>query len=124
MNTKFLAGPIAIVVCGILSAPALADGPLIAVTNVVNARDIDVNTREGALTLYGRLKSAARSVCGSDHRVDLAPPMHSVACYEGALGNAVRSANRAQLTRVYLATHTLEVAQTYGISIPVLVADK
>lgn len=122
MNAKFLVGPIAIAAC-VLSAPALADDGPIVVTKVVNARDVDVNTREGALKLYGRLTSAARRVCG-DIRVGLALPTYAPACYEDALGNAVRSANRAQLTRVYLKTHTLEVAQTHGIAIPVLVAGK
>jgi UrcA family protein len=123
MNAKFLVGPIAIAAC-VLSAPALADGEPIVVTKVVNARDLDVNTSEGALKLYDRLTSAARHVCGTDPRVGLAPPIYPRACYEDALANAVRSANRAQLTRVYLTTHTLEVAQTYGIDIPVLVAGK
>ena len=123
MNAKFLVGPIAIV-ASVLSAPAPADGGPIVGTKVVNARNLDVNTREGALKLYTRMKYAASMVCGSDYRVGLAPPNYSPACYEDALGNAVRSANRAQLTRVYLATHTVEVAQTYGIGIPVLVAGK
>lgn len=124
MNAKFLLGPIAIAACVLSAAPALADGGPIVVTKVVNARDVDVNTREGALKMYDRLTFAARKVCGNDVRVGLKLPTYPRACYEDALGNAVRAANTAQLTRVYLATHTLEVAQNYGIGIPVLVAGK
>lgn len=124
MNTKFLVGPIAIAACVLSAAPALADSDPIVVTKVVNARDLDVNTREGALKLYYRMTFAARIVCGSDPRVGLKLPVFPRACYEAALGNAVRAANTAQLTSVYLTTHTPEVAQTYGIAIPVLVAGK
>lgn len=123
MNAKFLVGPIAIAACVLSAAPALADDGPTVVSKVVNARDVDVNTREGAMKLYGRLSSAARRVCG-DLRVGHALSTYAPACYQDALGNAIRSANREQLTRVYLKTHTMEVAQTYGIAIPVLVAEK
>jgi len=106
----------------VLAAQAQRIDGEVVVTETVEARGFDLATHDGALKLFERLKTAARSVCAD--RLGLEPPESRRACYEDALGRAVESANRTQLSLVYLRTHSLAVAQTYGISAPLLVADK
>jgi UrcA family protein len=123
-NTKSFIGPAAIAACAVLCAPTRAADREVVIKQAVSTAGLDLNTRAGALALYDRLKYAAVTLCTRGNRVGLAPSDHPVACYEDALGNAVRAANQPQLSRVYLTTHTLKVAATYGISVPVQVADK
>ena len=65
-----------------------------------------------------------RSSCTHGMRVDLKPVTDEVACYEKGLGDAVRSANLPLLTQVYLETHSIKQAATYGINVPVQMAAK
>jgi hypothetical protein len=57
-------------------------------------------------------------------RVDLAPVSDRKACYEQALGDAVRAINAKLPIRVYLALHTSEQALARGIDRTVHVAAK
>jgi hypothetical protein len=81
---------------------------------------MDTRTRE----LHSRLKHAADVVCTHGMRVDLTPPTDPQACYEQALGQAVRFVKRPLLTQVYLETHTLREAAARGIDVPVQLASK
>ena len=104
-----------------LSGYAEADNQTVRVSETVSVVGIDLNTPEGARKVYMRLKAASRSVCG-DSRLGLEMP--HVGCDEDALGNAIRSANRPQLTMVYLRSHSIQTAEAHGIRIPLLVAEK
>jgi UrcA family protein len=85
---------------------------------------LDLSQAAGARTFYLRLQHAAEVVCTHGMRVDLKPVTDKGACYEKALGNAIRSANQPLLTQVYLQTHTLRDAAALGIELPVQVAAK
>jgi UrcA family protein len=108
----------------LLSSPILAKDYNVTVRVAVSTVGLDLSQPAAALELYGRLSKAARLACGDGNRVDLRPVSNFVGCYETALGAAVRSVNRRQLTLQYLATHTLRDAATRGIDIPVQVAAK
>jgi hypothetical protein len=56
--------------------------------------------------------------------VDLHPLADFAVCYEQAVGDAIRSVNRPQLTMLYLRTHTLQDAAARGIDVPLLAATK
>ena len=62
--------------------------------------------------------------CTSGDRVDLAPPENPKRCYEQSLAGAVRSANVALVTQIYLETHTVREASAYGVGVPAEVAAK
>jgi UrcA family protein len=104
-----------------LSGYAEAGDQTVSVSETVSTVGIDLNTPEGARKAYIRLKIASRRVCG-DSRLGLELPQ--VGCAEDALGNAIRSVNRPQLTMVYLRSHSIQTAEAHGIRIPILVADK
>jgi UrcA family protein len=104
-----------------VSGYAAAGSQTVQVSKTVSAVGIDVNTPKGARELYLRLKAASERVCG-DPRVGLEPPPSG--CVEGALGDAIRSVNRPQLTLVYLHSHSIQTAEAYRIRIPILVAQK
>jgi UrcA family protein len=119
LNAKPFIWVAALAVCAVLSAPAKADGPEVTVKISVSAAGLDLSRSADAREVYRRLYFAARTACGNGNRVGLQPPASFVACYEKALGDAVRSINRPQLNIVYLATHTGRNAETYGIDVPV-----
>ena len=116
---------VAVAACAVLSGPAAhANDHLVTIRLPVITAGLDLRQPADARELYGRLKEAARIVCGSGIRVGLEPVTDFKSCYEKALGNAIRSVNRPQLTMAYLKTHTLQDAADRGIDVPTLVAAK
>lgn len=107
-----------------LSGPVQAEGREVTVKISVSTTGLDLSEPSGARALYGRLREAARTVCGSGNRVGLQPATDFSDCYEKALGDAVRSVNRPELNMIYLATHTLLDAEIHGIDVPARVAAK
>jgi UrcA family protein len=92
--------PLALVlILGLLGAttPALATEPA-SVT--VSYRDLDLSSIAGAQTLYGRIKAAARRVCGYEGR-NLTDQAFWNACYRGAIADAVTKVNNPLLTAVH-----------------------
>lgn len=108
--------------CGVLSAPVQAKSHEVTVKITVSTAGLDLSKPAGAREAYARLQRAAGIACSHGMRVDLQPPASFTGCYEKAIGDAVRSARRPQLTLVYLATHTPRDAATYGIEVPVRMA--
>ena len=113
---------IGIAACTVCTGSAAAKDPEFTVVYGVSAQGLDLNKPSGARALYARLKHAADVVCTHGMRVDLAPPSDPKACYEQALGQAVRSVKRPLLTQVYLETHTVQEATARGIDVPVQLA--
>jgi len=66
----------------------------------VKYADLDLNTVSGARALYGRISSAARTVCGyrGTHLTDQA---FWQSCYKGAVADAVSKVNSPMLTAVH-----------------------
>jgi len=122
LNAKPFFFVAALAACAVLSGPVQADDHEVTVKISVKAADLDLNQPAGAREVYRRLQLAARTACGNGNRVDLQPPTSFAGCYEKALGDAVGSAHRPQLTIVYLATHTSRDAATYGIEVPARMA--
>lgn len=108
--------------CALFAGNVAAKDQEFTVAYRVSAQGLDLTQPAGAHEFYSRLKHAAQIVCTYGMRVDLKPVTNENACYEKALGDAVRSINLPLLTRVYLATHTLEQAAARGIEVPVQVA--
>jgi UrcA family protein len=92
------------VVC-LLSASEASAGPPGAARSVsVSYRDLNLSTIQDAITLYERLKSAARTVCDG--------PMTGVAvyqewrsCYDAAIADAVAKVNGPLLTSLHRGTN-------------------
>jgi UrcA family protein len=124
LNAKSFICIAALAACAALSAPVHADDHEVTVRISVRAAGLDLSQPADAREVYRRLYFAARTACGNGNRVGLQPPASFVACYEKALGDAVRSVNRPQLNIVYLATHTSRDAETYGIDVPVRMVAK
>jgi UrcA family protein len=124
LNTKPLICLAFLAVCAVLSAPVKADSPEVTVKISVSTAGLDLSRPADAREVYRRLYFAARTACGHGNRVDLKAPSNFAACYEKALGEAVRSVNRPQLNIVYLATHTSRDADAYGIEVPARTAAK
>ena len=120
MNAWLVFG--AIVACTLFAGDVAAKEVTVAIQ--VTTRGLDLSQPAGAHELYSRLQLAARIVCTHGMRVDLKPVPDENACYEKALGDAIRSVNLPLLTLVYLETHTLRQAAARGIDVPVMIAAK
>jgi UrcA family protein len=113
-----------LVACTMFAGNVAAQDQEFPVDYRVNARGLDLSQPAGAHVLYSRLQHAAEVVCTHGMRVDLVPLADPKGCYERALGAAVRTANSIQVTKVYLATHTVQEAAARGIDVRVQIAAK
>jgi len=113
---------IAALASSVLLAAAVQAGDIFPIKVTVTTTGLDLNQEAGIRKLYSRLKIAADAVCNDLYRVGLQPVSNYVDCYEKALGDAVQSVNRPQLTQVYLGAHTLKDATAYGVKVPLLQA--
>ena len=112
----------AVAAYGLLSGAVQAVDHEVTVKIAVSTAGLDPSQPAGAREVYRRLQRAARTACGDGDRVGLEPPTSFEVCYEQALGDAVRSVHRPQLSIIYLATHTVRDAATYGIEVPARLA--
>lgn len=96
----------------------------VTVSIQVSTQGLDVSQPRGAQKLYWRLQHAAWVVCTHGNQVGLAPSPDPEGCRDKALAEAIRAANLALLTQVYLASHTIREAAAHGIDVPVQVAAK
>jgi len=110
--------------CALFAGNVAAKDQEFTVAYRVSAQGLDLTQTAGAQEFYSRLKQAAQVVCTHGMRVDLKPVANENACYEKALGDAIRTVNLPLLTQVYLATHTLQQAAARGVEVPVQIAAK
>jgi UrcA family protein len=113
-----------LVACTLFAGVGAAEDQEFTVAFQVSTQGLDARQPAGARELYVRLKHAASIVCTHGMRVDLKPLTDEDACYEKALGDAIRSFHRPLLTQAYLETHTLRQAAASGIDVPVMIASK
>ena len=111
-----------LVACAITTGVVSAKDQEFPVDYRVHAHGLNLSQPAGAQELYARLQHAAQVVCTHGMRVDLVPSADPKACYEQALGAAVKSANAKLVTQVYLASHTTQEASARGIELPVRIA--
>jgi UrcA family protein len=75
-----------------------------ALTRTVAFGELDLNTVEGANTLYSRLQGAAAFVCSPLDKPDLRERELWRACYKQALASAVVQVGNVKVTAIYDAT--------------------
>jgi UrcA family protein len=113
---------VAATAAAVLAASVRADE--VTVNYSVSAAGINLSQAAGAREFLRRLEHAARVVCTHGNRVDLVPLDDIRGCFEQTIGEAVRLANKPELTAVYLQTHSSQVATAYRVDVPVQVAAK
>ena len=103
MNSKlipvcsFRQASVATLVCMLGSGPTWA-----APTSITASfRDLDLSGVAGATTLYHRIQSAAKQICGDGPWADLIEQAAWQACYRNATADAVRQVNNPLLTAVH-----------------------
>lgn len=73
---------------------------------VVSYADLDLNRTADAQTLYRRIQSAARDVCGTPNALMLSVSALTRSCAEDATDRAITDVNAPSLTRYRaMATH-------------------
>ena len=88
------------VVCLLGVTEASAAAPSNARSVSVNYRDLNLSTIHDAITLYERLKGAARTVCDGP-RTGVAAYQEWRSCYDAAIADAVAKVNNPLLTSVH-----------------------
>jgi UrcA family protein len=86
----------------VLAADQIVHGhglPSSAESVTVSYADLDLSKMAGARTLYRRIASAARGVCGEDGR-RIEEQIQWRSCYQGAIADAVAAVNSPLLTAV------------------------
>ena len=114
----------ATVICTLFAGTVAAEDHSVTVAIRVSTQGLDLARSADARKLYTRLRNAAWVACTRADQVALTPVEDLQGCIEQALGDAVRSANKPMLTRIYLETHTLQEAAAQGIEVPAQVAAK
>jgi UrcA family protein len=114
----------AAIACSLFAGNVAAKDYKVTVAIHVSTKGLDLSQPADVQTFYTRLKNAAWVACTRGNRADLVPADNVPACYEKALGGAIRSASVPMLTQVYLANHTLQQAVALGITVPAQIAAK
>jgi UrcA family protein len=87
-----------------LSSAATAVWPRYeVVTRTVNFADLDLTNSKAIATLYGRIKSAADRVCGSDEPTSLQTLRSVRRCTKEAIDQAVKDVSSSGLTTFHAA---------------------
>lgn len=98
------AAAIALTFLTLLTVDARADESKAPRSVAVSYSDVSFATAKGAAQVYGKLKAAARKVCGVEDGVkDVALVLAARECYAEALADAVRRIDRPTLTAVHSA---------------------
>jgi UrcA family protein len=74
----------------------------------VQFADLDLSKPEGAITLFGRIKGAARSVCSSLNGRTIRQKQEYAACVDFALSNTVARVDRPVLTEYFASKSSKE----------------
>ena len=84
------------------------------VTVKVDASGLNLNTTEGAQSLFKHLSAAASSACGIEAKFDPLRTDKFDHCYQLTLSNAIRSVHSPLVTQVY-AEHYPQAAAMYRL---------
>jgi UrcA family protein len=72
---------------------------------IVKFGDLDISTPQGAIALYGRIRSAADRVCWPKYSSDNVTSQLNNACMQQVIAEAVMEVNRPALSAVYEAKY-------------------
>ena len=123
-GARFVLGVAAVAGTLFAITPAGAENHNVTVALQVSTKGLDLSQPADARTFYTRLENAAWVACTRGNRVDLLPLDDLKACYDRALGGAIRAAKAPKLIQSYLQTHTLQQAAAQGIEVPAQLAAK
>jgi len=114
LAVALLAGVMSIGVMAVTKASPSRFADMDAPRLAVQYDDLDVNTEEGALTLYRRIVSAAREVCPQESKYSMRVTEISRQCVRNAVARAVREVNSPQLAKVDAAHASKRSSSTKG----------
>ena len=96
------AAAIALTFLTLLTVDARADARQNPPSVTVSYSDVSFATASGAAKVYGKLKAAARQVCGvNDGNKEVAHVIAAHDCFKAALTDAVRRVDRPTLTALH-----------------------
>jgi len=87
----------------------------VTVTRQVSYAGIDINTSDGAHTIYVRLKHAANSLCIAPNEEFRSPSWKYRECIQEAVAKAVLEAKSPLLTQMFVGDYGSEIAAQLGV---------
>jgi UrcA family protein len=96
-----IAAALVALVCAASASTTRAWEPGEPLTKKVPYGDLDLQTEQGANTLYKRLRIAADEVCAPYQSIDLARRIAWQTCVDRAVTSAVEQVNRPMVTAVH-----------------------
>jgi UrcA family protein len=119
VTLSLLAALIAVVLATLTALVPLAgraaEADATTVSRRVSYAGIDLNTPQGAHTVYVRLKSTARALCAGSDPVYTAPSWVYRQCIEDALAKVIRSHQHPLMSEAFVNDYGMEVAAQLGI---------
>jgi len=98
---SMIAAALVAIACAAGAPTAQASEPGQPLTKKVAYGDLNLDSEQGAKTLYARLRSAAREVCTPFESIELARRIVRQACVDHAVTSAVGQINRPTVTAVH-----------------------
>ena len=81
---------------------ALAAEPSQTLTKTVHFGDLNLDTEQGAQTLYVRLRSAAKQVCAPIESIELSRRLVWETCINNAVADAVQQVDKTMLSALHV----------------------
>jgi UrcA family protein len=78
-----------------------AAGAAQADEKIIHYKQVDLQTQQGAATVYSRIHTAALKMCEPDNIAVLRSGRQVHACIDATVGDAVQAVNSPELTAVY-----------------------
>jgi UrcA family protein len=101
LRPSMVAAALVALVCAASGNTTLAWEPGEPLTKKVAYGDLDLQTEQGASSLYKRLRVAAEQVCTPYQSIDLARRVAWQTCVDRAVASAVEQVNRPMVTAVH-----------------------
>jgi UrcA family protein len=100
--TSMLAAGLFTLICAVNSGGALAAEPSQSLTKIVHYGDLNLDSKQGAETLYARLRSAAKEVCSPLQSIEMSRQREWKNCFNNALANAVGQVDKTTVSALHV----------------------
>jgi UrcA family protein len=101
-TTSMLAAGLFALLCAASGGRALAAEPSQPLTKTVHFGDLNLDSEQGAQTLYVRLRGAAKQVCSPLESIELSRRLVWETCINNAVADAVQQVDKTMLSALHV----------------------
>jgi UrcA family protein len=100
--TSMLAAGLFSLICAAIGGGALAAEPPQPLTKIVHYSDLNLDSEQGAMALYARLRGAAKQVCSPFESVELSRRRVWENCFNDTVASAVGQVDKTMLSALHV----------------------